>query len=230
VKISDGTQDIYSIIKRHTGDNASDTKKFKTSEVAQMLIDAGKDLRISADERVAMLSALTTFGGSSLHPDLFENPKLDKAMLSKAVMAGIDTPAKFNRLTPQERGTFLYDGCMIGGGENVGMQKRLIETDLNNFYEVDFNEASDKMAALVDANLAKFKSEHGDINEDDTQVKVTALEHKNASGATEVYGYQVEISAPTIDGRGACYSTDILSSDGSLLKPVDNHFEPYSPA
>lgn len=222
---------MLKVIRRHTGANASDTVPFRTSEVLEMWADAWRDGRLSVEERLTALSALQTFGGNKIHPNIFQHPQFDKAVLTRLAMTGIEDAAGFNRLSAADRGTFLFRAAVIGDGALAGLVRKSQSTDRDNFAELDFGDASEGLVKLVDDRIKGFTGQGPLVDGSQIRVEVDVITHQQQSlfgGSNQVYGYLVKVAAQTADGKGSFYSEDIATNKGELAKAIQNEFEPFA--
>jgi len=198
---------IRKIIRHHTGENASDSRKIGHDEVRAMLQAARDTGQITPEERLELLAALTMFGGSDLHPNIFAS-WADRQTLEAAVLEGLESADSFGGL-PYRDQALLVEGLLLSGGP-LGFERVVKKLE-------DLPPAlRTRLSAQVKANRAKAGDDFGES----ANVLVLALMRRD-----EVYGFKLECSYPAHDRSLFLCTDDVLSPQGALLQ-FRGDFEP----
>jgi hypothetical protein len=203
-------QGILKVIRNHTGAHASDTVKITHAEVEEMIHSAEDHHHITGRERSWLISALFTFGGTDLHPDIFSSAA-DKAALAATAVKGIETAAKFATQSARDQRDLLYWGVIIGGGERVGFTK--ITVPLGALPQV----IQSRIAESAQTELAHAGADKFDPAQD---FLCTAIAHGG-----QTYGYSIDYSLDAKDASGLWVASLLLGQGGARLKHV-GYFEP----
>ena len=201
---------IYDIIKRHTGPNANDHVKIPHEEVVAMIRAAKDGGRIPVGARNALLSALTTFGGNEIHPNIFSSAA-DKAALAATAMDGIETADKFAQLPAKSQFKFIRWSLSILMGEVVGFQT----------VNVRLADLPQKVQDGINATLASQRSKAGAKFADVPSVTIQGYQRNQ-----QFYGFECNAFWPTTSGDGGEWAATFYVDQNGATQIASSDFEP----